>query len=275
MNREIYKAVKRVLDSGKYILGEEGEKLEKEVAQFLGVKYAVGVSSGTSALVLALRALGVGKGDSVITTPFTFIATAGAIVEVGATPVFVDIGEDKNINADFIETVIWKNTKAILPVHLFGKSCDMGEITKIARKHKLFVVEDMAQAFGLPLRGDIDCLSFYPAKILGACGDAGMVITNRKWIADKVRLLRNHGMSEKKKYWHTILGTNARLDEIQAAILRVRLKHFAELKKGFKYDEGKYYPYPLHLQPCFAYLGYKKGDFPNAEREAEKVRPKK
>lgn len=259
----IYQAIRKVLKSGKFILGEEVKHLEKEVADYCGVKYAVGVASGTDALLLSLKALSI-KGE-VITTPFTFVATADAIVNAGAKPVFADIGGDKNIDGSLIKPT--KKTEAILPVHLFGKEPDK-KIYQIARKNKLKVIEDMAQAIGNRLRGDVGCISFYPTKKLGACGDAGMVITNKKWIADKIRLLRNHGSSPKEKYLNLIIGTNSRLDEIQAAILRVKLKH---LPKNFKYDETKYYPKPLHLQPCFRYLGYKKGDFPVAEREAKKV----
>lgn len=266
MENQIEKAILKVVRSGKFILNKELELLEKEIARFCKVKYAVGCNSGTDALYLALKALNIKR--EVITTPFTFIATAEAIVNAGATPVFVDIGDDLNIDSSLIK--VSKKTEAILPVHLFGKSADMEQIMKIARRHKLKVIEDMCQAFGLPLRGDVGCLSFYPTKILGACGDAGMIITNKKWIADKVRLLRNHGSSPKDKYLNLIIGTNSRLDEIQAAILRVKLKHFNP--KGFSYDKTKYYPRPLHLQPAFRYLGYHRGDFPTAEGMANKVK---
>lgn len=258
------KAIKRVLKSGKFILGKELELLEKEVARYCKVKYAVGVASGTDALLLSLKALDIKK--DVITTTFTFIATAEAIVNAGAKPVFIDIGEDLNMDTSLLN--IGRRTEAVLPVHLFGRQANMKEIMKFAKDYNLRVIEDMAQAFGLPLTGDVGCLSFYPTKKLGACGDAGMVITNKKWIADKIRLLRNHGSSPKDKYLNLIIGTNSRLDEIQAAILREKLKH---LPKEFSYDTTKYYPRPLHLQPCFRYLGYKKGDFPRAEAEAKKV----
>lgn len=268
---EIYRAVKRVLDSGKFILNKEVGALEEEVARFCGVKYAIGVNSGTDALLLSLKALGIKQGE-VITTPFTFIATAEVIANVGAKPVFADIGEDLNINPDLIEEKITPRTKAILPVHLFGKLADMKKIKRLARKYKLKILEDAAQAFGTEGvgQGDIACFSFYPTKILGGCGDGGMIITNSKKLADKVRMLRNHGSSPKEKYLNLTLGTNSRLDEIQAAILRVKLKHFNP--KGFSFPSGVYYPRPLHLQPCFKYLGYKKGDFPIAEREANKIK---
>jgi dTDP-4-amino-4,6-dideoxygalactose transaminase len=264
--KTILKAIKRVLISGQFVLGKEVEALEKEVADYCKVKYAIGVNSGTDALLLSLKSLNIGQGDEVITSPFTFIATAEAIVNAGTKPVFVDIRDDKNINPDLIE--ITNKTEAILPVHLFGRELDE-KVYQIAKRYNLWVIEDMAQAFGNRLRGDVGCLSFYPTKILGACGDAGMVITNKKWIANKVRLLRNHGSSKKDKYLHSIIGFNSRLDEIQAAILREKLKHLPE---NFKYDETKYYPIPLHLQPCFRYLGYKKGDFPMAEKMANKVK---
>lgn len=220
--REIKSSINRVLKSGQFIGGEEVEKFEKEVTNYCKVKYAVGVNSGTDALYLSLKALGIGQGDEVITTPFTFIATAEVIARCGAKPVFVDIGDDLNIDASLIQKAITKRTKAILPVHLFGKQADMKMIMKIAKKYKLKVIEDSAQAFGVPLSGDIACLSFYPTKILGACGDGGMVITNNKKLADKVRILRNHGSSPKEKYLNVVLGVNSRLDAIQAAILRVK-----------------------------------------------------
>lgn len=271
---EILEAIKKVLDSGQFILGEEGRKFEKEVAKFCGVKYAIGVASGTDALLLSLKALDIGVKDEVITTPFTFIATAGAIAGARAIPVFVDICEDFNIDTSKIEQAITDNTKAIMPVHLFGKLADMKKINEIAQKHNLKIIEDAAQAFGTKGvgQGDCACISFYPTKILGACGDAGMVITNNKRIADKIRLLRNHGSSPREKYKHLVLGMNSRLDEIQAAILRVQLKHFKEISEDFHYPKGVYYPFPLHLQPAFSYLKHKEGDFPVAEKCAEEVR---
>ena len=270
----IQKAIDRVLKSGQFILGNEVKLLEKEVAKLLDIKYAIAVNSGTDALYLSLRALDIGSMEEVITTPFTFIATAETISRVGAIPVFVDIDEDLNINADLIEKEITDSTKAIMPVHLFGKLADMEKILKIAKKYKLKVIEDACQAFGTKGvgQGDCTCFSFYPTKILGACGDAGMVATNNKKLADRIRLLRNHGSSPKNKYLHLELGINSRMDEIQAAILRVKLKHFKKTSKGFSYPKNKYYPLPLHLQPCFNYLGYKKGDLPIAEKEANRIK---
>lgn len=266
---DITESILRVIKSGKFILNKEVEGFENDVCQYLKVKHAIGVNSGTDALYLALKALGICEGDEVITTPFTFIATSEVIARCGAKPVFVDIGEDLNIDASLIENAITVKTKAIFPVHLFGKQADMETIIGLAKKYNLKVVEDSAQAFGVSLTGDIAGISFYPTKILGACGDAGMVITNSKELADKVRLLRNHGSSPNEKYLHLELGCNSRMDEIQAAILREKLKYFKP--EEFSYDQTKYYPRPLHLQPCFKYLQYRKGDFPNAELAAEKV----
>lgn len=266
LKKDIDRAVLNVLAKGQFVLGEEGRKLEEEVAKFIGAKYAVGVNSGTDALFFALKSL-IGKGDEVITTPFTFVATAEAIIRTGANLVFVDIGEDELIDAKRIESSITRRTKAILPVHLFDNSCDMKTIKCIAKEYSLEVVEDMAQSFGLPLRGDVGCLSFHPTKKLGAYGDGGMVITNSRKIADKIKLLRNHGSSPKNKYYYKELGYNSRLDEIQAAILRVKLKHY-DIRPTIE-RPNIYYPRPLHLQPAFKFLGYVKGDFPTAEKIAK------
>ena len=228
---EIERAIQKVIEGGQFILGEEVEALEKEIAHFLGVKYAVGVASGTDALQLALLACDVKPGDEVITTPFTFIATAEAITQCGARPVFVDIDpRTYNIDSSKIEPAITKRTKAILPVHLYGQPADMDSILELARKYGLKVIEDCAQAFGAGYKGkkvgsmgDAGCLSFFPSKVLGAYGDGGMVITNAPEIAEKVNMLRNHG--SKQKYYYLIPGFNSRLDELQAAILRVKLRH--------------------------------------------------
>ena len=331
IKKEIDAAMGRVLNSGQFIGGEEIEKFEKEIAKFCGVKYAIGVNSGTDALFLSLKALGIGAGDEVITTPFTFIATAEVIANLGAKPVFIDI-EPKTFNIDSfkIEEKITKKTKAIIPVHLFGQMAKMDEIMDIAKRYKIYVVEDAAQSLGAEYKGekagtigDVGCFSFFPSKNLGAYGDGGMVVTNKKELADKIRLLRNHGSSPKNKYKNLILGTNSRLDAIQAAILRVKLKYLskwnrkrAEVAKYYskklavikkvitpiissgrthtfysyviragnqernnlvKYLDRKgiptmiYYPLPLHLQPCLEYLGYKKSDFPEAEKAAKEV----
>jgi len=344
IKKEVDLAIKRVLESGRFIGGEEVEEFEKEIAKFCGVKYAVSVNSGTDALFLSLKALGIGPGDEVITTPFTFIATAEVIAACGAKPIFVDINP-KTFNID-PEKITYKlsklsklKVKAILPVHLFGQMADMPEIMRIARKYKLKVIEDAAQAIGAEINlksqnsklktkvmkagsiGDCGCFSFFPSKNLGAYGDGGMVITNNKKLADKIRLLKNHGSSPKNKYKNLILGINSRLDAIQAAILRVKLKYLSKWNKkrrekadyysknlkgvgdivtpfivpnqthifhqytirtrkrnelaSYLKKQGIptmiYYPLPLHLQPAFKYLGYKKGDFPESEKAAKEV----
>jgi len=272
IKEEIKEAVLKVMERGKFILGEELKALEAEVASFCGVKYAVGVASGTDALLLSLQALGIGAGDEVITTPFTFIATAEAIVNYGAKPVFVDIDKTKNIDASKIK--VNHKTKAIIPVHLFGKLADMENLKILTYLFGVKIIEDAAQAFGTKGvgQGHCACFSFYPTKILGAYGDGGMVITNNEKIADNIKLLRNHGSSPTDKYNNLIIGHNSRLDEIQSAILRVKLRYFSGLKGGFTYEEDKYYPKPLHLQSAFKFLGYHKGSFPVAERFAAEVK---
>lgn len=226
---EADEAIARVLDSGQFILGVQGETLEREVAAFCGTKYAVAVASGTDALSLSLRASGIGRGDKVITSAFSFIATAEAIFSVGAIPVFVDIEpESFNLDPKGVEASVDASTQAILPVHLFGASAAMEPLMQIAEKHKLIVIEDCAQAIGAAIGGKrvgsfghAGCLSFYPTKNLSAFGDAGMVVTNDAKILKKLRLIRQHGDSG--GYQHQVLGTNSRLDEIQAAVLRVKL----------------------------------------------------
>jgi len=250
MKKEIDEAVKRVLESTAFIGGKEVEEFEKEMAEFCGVKHAIGLNSGTDALFLSLKALGVGPGDEIITTPFTFIATAGVIANCGARPVFVDIAPGTfNIDASKIEKAITKKTKVIIPVHLFGQMVDMSEIMKIAKKYKLYVVEDAAQAIGAKYKskmagtfGDLGCFSFFPAKNLGAFGDGGMVVTDNDELAERIRLLKNHGSSPKEKYLNLIIGTNSRLDALQAAILRVKLKYLSKwskerAEKAFYYNE--------------------------------------
>ncbi|MDD5638550.1 MAG: DegT/DnrJ/EryC1/StrS family aminotransferase [Candidatus Pacebacteria bacterium] len=348
IKKEIDSAIKKVLDSSVFIGGPEVEAFEKEVAKFSGAEYAISVNSGTDALFLSLKALGIGPGDEVITTPFTFIATAEVIAACGAKPVFVDI-DPRTFNIDPQKLVSKLNqvskygksrVRAIIPVHLFGQMAEMEEIMKIARQYKLKVVEDGAQAIGAEIRsknknkkskifkagsmGDFGCFSFFPSKNLGAYGDGGMVVTNSKKLAEKVRLLKNHGSSPKEKYKNLTLGVNSRLDAIQAAILRVKLRHLEDWSKArakkaeyytnslanlaeylstpyiasdhthifhqytirvkqnlrsklVKYlsDNGIptmiYYPLPLHLQPAFKNLGYKRGDFPEAEKTAKEV----
>jgi Predicted pyridoxal phosphate-dependent enzyme apparently involved in regulation of cell wall biogenesis len=228
---EIDAAVMKVIESQHFILGPEVEAFESEVAAYCGTKYAVGVASGTDALILALKALGIGPGDEVITTPFTFFATAESISLVGAKPVFVDVDPKTYcINPDLIEDKITKKTKAIIPVHLFGQCADMDRILEIAKLNNLKVIEDTAQAMGATYKGkqagsmgDIGCLSFFPSKNLGGFGDGGMIITNNKELADKIKMLRVHGSTI--RYIHSAIGTNSRLDALQAAILRVKLKH--------------------------------------------------
>jgi dTDP-4-amino-4,6-dideoxygalactose transaminase len=256
----INNALLKVASSAKYIMGPEVNAFESEMADFLEAKYAISCANGTDALILSLKALGVGPGDEVITTPFTFFATAEAISSVGATPIFVDVQEDScNIDVSKIEERITFRTKAIMPVHIFGLPVEMDEIRRIAIKHKLYIIEDACQAIGSTYKesytgtiGDVGCFSFFPTKNLGAFGDGGMVVTNNEQIAQIIRGLRVHGSgiaglhafkalhkeideSESElvsqldetsaKYYNYIIGYNSRLDEIQAAVLRVKLKH--------------------------------------------------
>jgi dTDP-4-amino-4,6-dideoxygalactose transaminase len=231
---EINGAVDRVLRNGQFILGPEVKAFEEEMAAYCGTKYAVGVASGTDALHLALLAIDLKPGDEVITTPFTFIATAEVITHCGATPVFVDIDPRTfNLDPSGIERAVTKKTRAILPVHLYGQPADMGSILEIARKHDLKVIEDCAQSLGAEYGdkkvgslGEAGCFSFFPSKLLGAYGDGGMVATNDASIAEQVRVLRNHGGHS--KYHNVIPGFNSRLDELQAAVLRVKLRYLPE-----------------------------------------------
>src|SRR5215213_9431644 len=228
---ELNSAIQKVLRSGQFIMGPEVHSFEAEAAEYLKVKHAVGMSSGTDALVIGLRAVGVGPGDEVITTPFTFFATAEAISQVGAVPVFVDIDPlTFNLDPELIEEKITSRTKAILPVHLFGHSVDMAPILTLAEEYDIFILEDVAQAFGGKYRGrklgtigDIGAYSFFPSKNLGACGDGGLIATNDSKLAELARMLRVHGAKE--KYRNEVVGYNSRLDELQAAILRVKLPH--------------------------------------------------
>jgi dTDP-4-amino-4,6-dideoxygalactose transaminase len=313
--------VVEIAQNSRFILDKETEGFENDICKYCNVKFAIGVASGTDALILTLTVFDIRRGDEVITTPFTFIATAEAISRVGAKPVFVDIEpQTYNINPLKIEEAITPNTKAIIPVHLYGNPCDMDSILKIAKKHKLKVIEDAAQAIGstyanrkIGTLGDTGCFSFFPSKNLGAFGDGGMVITDNKDITEKVRLLRVHGTAS--KYRHSIIGFNSRLDNLQAAILSIKLRKLDEWnekrrKAASRYNsalkdiviipqeqnKGKhvyhlyvirvkqkkrdeflnflnengvesrvYYPVPLHLQQCYKELGYKEGDFPEAE----------
>ncbi|MEM2126219.1 MAG: DegT/DnrJ/EryC1/StrS family aminotransferase [Candidatus Methanosuratincola sp.] len=332
---EIDSAIARVIESGQFILGPEVEAFERAVAQYLGVKHAIGVASGTDALWLALKAANIGPGDRVIVPSFTFFATAGAVCNVGATPIFADIDPQTfNIDPDSVRNLLESNaqirekTKAIIPVHLYGQPAEMDEILELAQRYELTVIEDAAQAIGARYKdrtvgtlGHLGCFSFFPTKNLGAYGDGGLVVTNDDALAERVRMLRVHG--SKPKYYHHIVGTNSRLDALQAAILRVKLAHldewtrarqhiaaqydtaFSQLKgltvpyraperthiyhqytirvlggrrdalQKFLKEHGIsteiYYPLPLHLQPCFAHLGYREGQLPESERASREV----
>ena len=240
-------AVHRVLDSGQFILGPDVATLESEVARYLDIKYTVGVASGTDALHLALLACGVGSGDEVITTPFTFIATCEAINYCGAVPVFVDVDpRTYNVDPKKIEEKITKKTKAIIPVHMYGQASEMESIIETAKKYGLKVIEDVAQAFGGEYRnkklgtlGDVGCTSFFPSKNLGAYGDGGMVFTHDEDVAKKIKMLRVHGSRE--KYVHDLIGFNSRLDTLQAAIVRVKLKYIDQWNNmRIKHAEQQY-----------------------------------
>lgn len=324
---EIRPAVDRVLESQQCINGPEVTQLEREVAKYCQAKHCVGVSSGTDALLLSLMALDVGVGDEVVTTPYTFFATAGCISRVGAKPVFVDIDPATfNIDPTKIESAITSKTKAIMPVHLFGQCADMDPILAIAAKHNLPVIEDAAQAIGSEYKGKragsmgaVGCFSFFPSKNLGAVGDAGAVTCNDDKLAKRLVKLRGHGAEV--KYYHDEVGGNFRLDTIHAAVLSVKLKHLDEWTKARQANAAfytnaiqnsrslrsafvvppvvesrhifnqyvvrakdrealkdflktrqigteVYYPVPMHLQKCFADLGYRKGDFPLSEEAA-------
>jgi dTDP-4-amino-4,6-dideoxygalactose transaminase len=325
LREEIEQAVLRVLSSQRFILGEQAEALEREVALYTGARHAVACASGSDALLLALMALDVGPGDEVITSPFTFFSTAGSIHRLGAKPVFVDIDlETFNINPKRIAARINSRTRAILPVHLYGRVAHMEEIAAMAGNCQIPLIEDAAQALGASQGGRkagtfgaMGCYSFYPTKNLGAAGSGGMVVTSDDRLAGRLRRLRAHG--EERRYYHNEVGINSILDEIQAAVLRVKLKRLdswnaARREHAAFYDralrgavgtpqpaaEGShiyhrytiraadrdalcrwlgergvetavYYPLPLHLQKCFAYLGYSAGDFPQAEAAAREV----
>jgi dTDP-4-amino-4,6-dideoxygalactose transaminase len=243
---EIDKAVLKVLESAQYINGPDVSLLAEDIQNYLGVKNAVPCASGTDALQLALMALDIQPGDEVITTPFTFVATAETIALLGAKPVYVDITEKTyNINPDLILSAITQKTKAIIPVHLYGHPAEMDPIMKIARENRLAVIEDAAQALGAEYHqqpvctfGDMGCISFFPSKNLGAFGDGGMVVTNNDTLAEKVRMIANHGC--KIRYRHDVLGVNSRLDTLQAAVLRVKLKYLDEWNKS-RQDRASYY----------------------------------
>jgi len=324
---EIRTAVERVLASQQFVLGREGAALETEIANLCGVAHGVGLASGTDALILALRACGVRAGDEVLVPSFTFVATGSAVSALGAKPVFADIRpETYNLDPAELERRVTPRTRAIVVVHLYGLAADMDPILAFAKARKLPVIEDNAQAIGASYKGrrtgslgDAACISFYPTKNLGAYGDAGMVVTNSPQLAERVRTLRNHGQAG--KYLSSEPGWNSRLDEIQAAILRVKLRHLSNWQRARqshaaeysrllsqipgvmppiapesyehvyhqytirieqrdalqnflndrKIGSTVYYPHPLHLQPLYASLGHKPGDFPHSERAAQEV----
>ena len=246
LRTEILQAVTEIMDSQQYILGPKVVQFEEAVAAYCGVLNGVGVSSGSDALLLALLALGVGAGDEVITTPFTFFATAGSIVRVGAKPVFVDINSDTfNLDPEKVESALSARTKAILPVHLFGQIADMDDIMDIARRHDLFVIEDAAQAIGAKRNGEsagsfghAGCFSFYPTKNLGGSGDGGMVVTDDNDLAARLKQLRNHG--EESRYQHQIVGINGRMDGLQAAVLLTKFRHLDDWN-SFRINNAHYY----------------------------------
>lgn len=247
LRMELDAAIARVLDHGHFINGPEVDEFEVKVAHYCGVKYAVGMSSGTDALLAALMALDIKSGDEVITSAYSFFATAGAVARLGAIPVFVDIDPITfNLDPDAVERAVTKKTKAIIPVHLFGQCADMRPILKTAHRHGLRVIEDAAQALGAEYRegsragsmGDIGCFSFFPSKNLGAIGDAGMAVTNDDTLVERLRILRNHG--SKPKYYHKYIGGNFRLDTIQAAVLTVKFNYLDEWTRKRKENAARY-----------------------------------
>ena len=326
---EVEKAIAEVMASHQYILGPKVQECEQAVARYSNCAHGIGISSGTDALLACLMAENIGAGDEVITTPYTFFATAGCVARLGGKPVFVDIDPDTyNIDTAQIAAKITARTKVIMPVHLYGQMADMDPIMQLAEKHRLVVMEDAAQAIGSEYKGrragsigQYGCFSFFPSKNLGAAGDGGMVVTNDKERAERVAILRAHG--SKPKYYHKVIGGNFRLDSLQAAVVAAKLPYldswtlarqknadryhqlFAEagLKmqvglpkrtkdrhiynqyvirvaerdalKSFLQGKGVsteiYYPVPMHLQECFAYLGHKPGDFPESEAAAKET----
>jgi len=325
---EVLAQIVRVVDSQKFILGEEVQKLEAEIASYCQAKYAVGCASGSDALFLALMALDIRPGDEVLTTPYTFFATAGAISRMGAVPVFVDVEEHTfNLDVSRVAEILTRRPKvrAIIPVHLFGGCADMDPVCTIAQEHDCPVIEDAAQSIGSEYKGrragsigQVGCFSFFPSKNLGGYGDGGMLTTNDAPLAERMAALRVHGRTG--KYFHQWIGINSRLDALQAAVLRVKFRHLDSWTAGRQTNADRYrsqlaklsvpvaparpteyqtrhvynqfvircshrdelqaylkkqgigsevyYPLPLHLQPCFSELGYKKGDFPVSERLA-------
>jgi dTDP-4-amino-4,6-dideoxygalactose transaminase len=326
----IIDAVTRVCDSQRFIMGPEVEGMERDLAAYLGVTHAVGVSSGTDAILLAMMALGIGPGDEVITSTYSFFATAGCVARIGATPVFVDIDPvTYNIDSAATAAAVTSRTRAIIPVHLYGQSADLDPLLEIATRAGVPLIEDAAQAIGATYKGRmvggvgrVGCFSFFPSKNLGAFGDGGLVTTNDDALAASLRRLRVHGAD--RQYYHQVIGGNFRLDALQAAVLRVKLPHLAgwteaRRRNAARYDElfadagltGRvtlpvaaphcrhifnqyvirvprrdavkahlesrqvgcaiYYPVPFHEQACFAYLGYRMGQFPHAELAARET----
>jgi dTDP-4-amino-4,6-dideoxygalactose transaminase len=246
IKQEIDAAIHKVLESGQYVLGKDVGELERSIASYLTVKYAVGCASGTDALQVAMMALGIGPGDEIITTPFTFVATTETIVLLGAKPVYVDIDPRTfNIDPARIEQALTARTKAIMPVHLYGQPAEMGPIMEIARRHNVRVIEDAAQALGASYKGkkigsfgDVGCISFFPSKNLGAFGDAGMVVTDDGALDERIRMIVVHGSRE--RYYHDILGVNSRLDTLQAAILNVKLRYLEEWNAARRRTAARY-----------------------------------
>lgn len=247
LHQEIMAAMEQTFRSQTFILGPEVGKLEEQIAAYCQAKYGIGVTSGTDALLIALMTLGVGPGDDVITTPYSFFATAGAVVRLGAKPVLVDIDPRTfNLDPGRIEKAMTQRTKAIIPVHLYGQSADMGPIMDVAHRRKLAVIEDAAQAIGTEYIdgrrvgsiGTIGCFSFFPSKNLGCLGDGGMAVTNDPDLAERMRVLRTHG--SKPKYYHKLIGGNFRLDTIQAAVLTVKLKYLDQWTRRRQENAGRY-----------------------------------
>lgn len=246
IEKEIDKAIKEVLEGTHFIMGPNVKELEKEIAEFTGVKHAIAVANGTDALMLSLKALGIKEGDEVITTPYTFFASAETTSVLGAVPIFVDIEKDTLcIDPEKIEEKITDKTKAIIPVHIFGQMCNMDKIMEIANKYNIPVIEDACQAIGSEYRGrkagsigKLGTYSFFPTKNLGGYGDGGMIVTNDDELAEKIKMLRVHG--SRKKYHHEMIGYNSRLDEMQAAILRVKFRYLNEWN-NLRYKNAKVY----------------------------------
>src|SRR6266850_3690645 len=244
---EVDEAVRRVMESARFIGGPEVSGLEEEVARYSQCPHAVACASGTDALLLSLRALGVGPGDEVVTTAYSFFASAGTIVNAGGTPMFMDIdARTYNMDPHRLEAAITPKTKAVIAVHLYGQCCDLPTVKAVCDKHQVWLIEDAAQAIGAEWEGrragsvgDLGCFSFFPSKNLGGAGDGGMMVTRNPEFAEKLRLLREHGA--KPKYYHSIVGTNSRLDALQAAILRVKLRHLDRWSEGRARNAAQYH----------------------------------